>query len=302
METNFKSLIQLFDYFKDEETCKEFLTNQRWNGSPSCPHCGSAKVPYTTNRGYKCSDKDCYKKFTVITGTIYENTKIGLRLWFAALYLITAHKKGISSLQLSRDLNITQKTSWFMLHRIREMLKNKSIEKLNGIVEADETYIGGKTSNKHKAERERRNSAGTGAYHQKPVLALLERNGQVRTQVIDKSIGAIIKPIITSQVSESAQLITDGHGAYSGLTRQIVNHEKGEFGRGIFHTNTVEGFFSQLKRGITGIYHQVSVKHLQRYCNEFAYRYNTRHIKDSERFYICMDGMNTRLKYSDLIK
>jgi len=140
MKSQFNSLIQLLDFFKDEETCKAYLGQQRWGDTPACPHCGCTKA-YVTNRGFKCSEKTCYKKFTVTTGTIFENTKIKLRTWFAAMYLVTAHKKGISSLQLSRDLNITQKTAWFVLHRVREMLKKKAPQKLEGIVEADETYV-----------------------------------------------------------------------------------------------------------------------------------------------------------------
>lgn len=121
MTTNFKSLLQVLDFFKDEETCKVYLAEQRWGDTPCCPHCGNVGA-YVTNRGFKCKAKECHKKFTVTTGTIFENTKISLRLWFATIYLATAHKKGISSHQLSRDLNITQKTAWFLLHRVREML------------------------------------------------------------------------------------------------------------------------------------------------------------------------------------
>jgi transposase-like protein len=308
METNFKSLIQLFDYFKDENTCKLFLMKQRWNGKPSCPHCGSAKMPYITNRGFKCSDKDCYKKFTVITGTIYENTKIPLRTWFAALYLITAHKKGISSLQLSRDLAITQKTSWFMLHRIREMLKNNTMERFTGIVEADETYMGGKTSNKHKWQRDIINKKGTGTTNKIPVVAVLSREGKVVTKVIEgfKALPALVNPFIREQVTPNSTLITDGLGTYRLLAgeykHEVVNHKNDEYARGIFHTNTIEGYFSHLKRMIIGTYHSVSRKHLQAYCNEMSYRYSTREIKDTERFYACMAGMNIRLKYTDLIK
>lgn len=308
METNFKSLIQLLDYFKEEKTCKEYLILQRWNGQASCPHCGSATIPYVTNRGYRCREKQCAKKFTVITGTIYENTKVPLRLWFATLYLITAHKKGVSSLQLSRDLNITQKTAWFMLHRIREMLKNRSIEKLSGIVEADETYVGGKTANKHKKVRQELNEKGTGYVNKTPVFTMIQRDGGIYTKVLDgnKATGLILKTLIRENLNKDACLITDGFGGYSGLNKEFkhetVQHEKDEFVRGIFHTNTVEGFFSHFKRMILGTYHSVSRKHLQAYCNEMAYRFRTREIKDTERFQLSLSGMNTRLKYTDLIK
>jgi len=144
MVSQFKNLIQLLDFFKEEKTCTEYLAKSRWaDDVPCCPYCGNVGA-YITNRGYKCKAKECGKKFTVITGTIFENTKISLRYWFGAIYLATNHKKGISSLQLSRDINVTQKTAWFILYRIREMLTDNAPEMLTGTVEVDETYVGGK--------------------------------------------------------------------------------------------------------------------------------------------------------------
>ena len=152
MTTEFKSLISLLDYFKDEETCKTYYENVRWGGNPICPHC-KAGNPYRTNRGFKCSDKTCLKKFTVTVGTIFENSKISLRIWFASMYLIKSAKKGISSVQLSKQLDITQKSAWFLLHRIREMLKRETVEELSGNCQVDESYFGGKNKNKHKDKR-----------------------------------------------------------------------------------------------------------------------------------------------------
>ena len=146
MTTNFKSLLQVLNYFKNEETCINYLASNRWSETPCCPHCSNIGA-YITNRGFKCKAKECRKKFTVTTGTIFENTKISLRLWFATIYLATAHKKGISSLQLCRDLNITQQTAWFLLHRVRAMLANNAPEMLDGVIEVDETYVGGKSKN-----------------------------------------------------------------------------------------------------------------------------------------------------------
>ncbi len=151
---NFKSLPQLLDHFKNEVTCTDYYENIRWGGNPICPHCGSEK-PYKTTRGYKCSNSDCYKKFAVKVGTIFENSKISFRIWFAAIYIATSHKKGISNVQLALDLGITQKTSWFLLHRIRKILRVKAPQMLceNKIVEVDEEYIGGKEANKHYKKR-----------------------------------------------------------------------------------------------------------------------------------------------------
>jgi transposase-like protein len=148
----FKNLKQLFDTFKDEETCKAYLEQQRWNGAPECPFCACTKV-YRTNRGFKCGDKFCAKKFTVTVGTVFESSKISLITWLAAIYLATSSKKGISSLQLSRQLGITQKTAWFVLHRVREMLKADAPTMLRNVVEVDETYVGGKNKNRYYGKK-----------------------------------------------------------------------------------------------------------------------------------------------------
>ncbi|MDB5063558.1 MAG: hypothetical protein JWP67_3401 [Mucilaginibacter sp.] len=306
MTSQFNSLLQVLDYFKEEKTCIAYLAQSRWADAPSCPHCGNVGA-YVTNRGYKCKAKECGKKFTVTTGTIFENTKISLRTWFAAMYLCTAHKKGISSLQLSRDLNITQKTAWFVLHRIREMLNANQTEKLTGTVEVDETYVGGKTRNKHAKRRELDNAKGTGSVNKTPVVAMLQRDGRIVTVVSPIANGDTIKPFIYANVEKGATVYTDGFGAYKGLdkyyTHEVVRHDAGEYVRtGGIHTNSIEGFWSQLKRGIIGIYHNVSPKHLHRYCHEFGYRYNTRKITDVTRFEDAIKNVNVRLTYADLIK
>ena len=304
---NFKNVTQLLDHFRDEATCKAHLEYKRWGGVPACHHCGSIHV-YRTNRGFKCAEKLCGKKFTVISGTIYENTKLPIRIWFAAIYLCTSSKKGISSLQAARQLGITQKSAWFLLHRVREMLKEKAPQTLQNMVEVDETYIGGKMKNKHKSIRNKAHADNVSHVDNKTcVVALLERNNKVRTHVhANKSI--TLKDMVRLHVDKSARVFTDSLNAYKGLDKefaehQIVNHNEEEYVRGEVYTNTVEGFFSILKRGIYGIYHQVSPKHLQRYCDEFALRYNTRKIADDERFDISVKNADRlRLKYKDLTK
>jgi len=308
MTTQFKSLLQVLDYFKNEETCITYLANSRWGETPACPHCGHVGA-YVTNRGFKCKAKECGKKFTVTTGTIFENTKISLRTWFAAMYLCTAHKKGVSSLQLSRDLNITQKTAWFLLHRIREMLLSNQSEHLTGPVEIDETYVGGSIKNKSNKKRKQLRDSGEVWAKKTSVIAMVQRDGEVRTTVVKANSVKYsdVLPLIRANVAEDALIITDSATMYSSLKHdykhETVNHVQKEYVRGAMHTNTIEGFFSHLKRGIVGVYHSISPKHLNRYCDEFAYRYNTRKITDVNRFEDAIKNVNNvRLTYADLIK
>lgn len=304
---NFKNLKQLFDHFNTEDVCRQYLEQQRWNGNVECAHCGCTKV-YKIEGGkrYKCADKFCAKKFSVTVGTIYENSKVDLRTWFAAIYLVTSSKKGVSSLQLHRQLGVTQKTAWFLLHRIREMLREKAPAMLSNMVEVDETYIGGKYKNKHKSVRRAAHESNASHVDNKTcVVALLERDNKVKTHVHNTK-GVTLKDMVKQHVDSSARVFTDSLSAYKGLDKhfadhQIVNHYEEEYVRGEVYTNSVEGFFSLLKRGIYGIYHQVSPKHLQRYCDEFAARYNTRQIFDNERFELSIKNSEGRLKYNDLV-
>lgn len=309
MKTKFKNVIEILDYFNSEKKCNDLLVLQRWNGNVVCPHCAKEGIvsgnPYVTNRGFKCSEKTCYKKFTVTVGTVLENSKIPLRKWFAGIYIATAHKKGISSYQLSRDIGVTQKTAWFMLGRIREMMKQKSNPILSGVVECDETYIGGRESNKHASNR---NSLPQSLNNKSTVVGALERGKRVIVKVVNGSKAKDILPVLLYNVKPSTVVMTDNSFVYKRIgnyykEHHVINHSVKEYVRGYCHTNGIENFWSLLKRGIIGIYHQVSPKHLHRYCDEFTYRFNSRDVSDSERFINSLARItNGVLPYKEYIK
>ena len=299
----FKSLQEVALYFNTEDKSRTFLEKMRWpDGRIICPICG-VRDAYRNGdcKTYKCRDKHCKTNFSVTVGTMFEGTKLPLSKWFMAMYLISAHRKGISSCQLARDLNIGQKAAWFVNHRIRKMLTDNSGSFLSGIVEADETYVGGKLANMNKTKRKK--VAESGKDNKVPVMGMVERNGKAKMQVIGRK---SFKTIIHENVKKEAILVTDSHLGYQGLhteyaQHEAVNHSILEFKRGIYYTNSVEGFFSTFKRMVIGTYHQLSPKHLQRYCEEATFRFNTRKIKDGERFLSCFDNIQGRLTYKELI-
>lgn len=302
-----KSVLQLIQAFPNEQACVVHLESMRWNGNIVSPFDAKSKVYNCKGNKYQC--KNTGKYFNVKTGTIFDNTKLPLQKWFLAIWIVTAHKKGISSLQLSRDLDITQKSAWFMLQRIRVCF-GISDTPSTGIVEIDETYIGGDNKNKSNTKRKELHAKGaqTGGNHKTPVIGILERGSEVKGIVIDKGTAnsKTIRPIIADNVTEETHIVTDGHGAYYGLNKvysshTIIAHDKSRYVSGIFHTNTLEGFWSLLKRGIDGIYHAVSHKHLQKYVNEFAFRYNSRKSTDSERFALFLSNIENRLTYKELV-
>lgn len=306
----FKSINDLLIHFADRKVCIEYLEQRLWKGVPVCPHCGS-KVAYRLANGiqFKCGNKKtCDKKFTFMVGTIFENTKIPLQKWIAAIYIITQHKKGISSLQLSRDLGITQKSAWFMAHRIRKMITPKSRKTMNTKVMVDETYCGGKTKNMSKSKR-KKIAEGTLTIEKAPVLGILQEAGMAILQTITESTAEVVLPLIDKYVVDDTVIVTDGAAIYSSLADNVkygghifVNHSEGEYVNGDYTTNPVESLFACLKRSIYGIYHQVSVKHLQRYCEETCYRYNTRKDNVIVRFNDSFKDMSGHMTYAELIK
>ncbi|MCH6573756.1 MAG: IS1595 family transposase [Bacteroidetes bacterium] len=290
---NFKSLPQLLDHLKDEETAIKYYENIRWNGKPVCPHCSIDKAPYVTKVGYKCSDSDCGMKFSVRVGTIFYRSPIKMRIWMAAFFLVTSHKKGISSVQLGLDLGVTQKTAWFMIHRIRETFKEKQPVVLgaDNVVEADETHIGGKEKNKHtlkKRSDDNKDLTNEGLPYEpkKVVIGLIEKDGgKVVLQYIDSASGPNAEEFILKNVVEEATLHTDDSPIYNGIMDKhlTVTHSSNIFVDGDIHTNTIENFWSVMKRGLYGVYHQVSGKYLPAYLNEYAGRFNTRLMETEER-------------------
>jgi transposase-like protein len=299
----FKNLKELMAKFTDETVCREYMEKIYFpKGKPVCPFCQYDEKIWRIEGGkrYKC--KQCLKKFSITVGTIYENSNIPMSTWFGAMYLVTSHKKGISSIQLGKDLGVTQKTAWFMLHRIREMLKDKSPDRLKNTIEVDESFIGGKEKNKHKSKR----TETTGRVNIKtPVLGIVEREGKVHVEKLQSVSIEEMYPIIESKIEQGAQVVTDDAPAYNRLEMKfnhfVINHSEGVYAKGKIHTNTIEGFWSHLKRGIIGIYHQVSYKHLNKYCGEFAFRYNTRKLSEATRFDLSLaQSVGRRLKYARL--
>lgn len=302
----FKNLIEATQYFSDKQRCIDYLTKIRWNGNATCTHCKHDKIYELkgATKRYKCAS--CRKQFSATKGSIFENSPVSLQKWFVAIYLMTSHKKGISSLQLSKDISVTQKTAWFMLQRIRFALETHTFSApvMTNTVECDETYIGGKNKNRH-ASKKVANAQGRSTKDKTPVFGLVERNGRVVAMKVKSTTKEEIHPIISNHIVEGAKVMTDEWTAYKGLDARfnhaIVKHGEGIYVVGDCHTNTIEGFWSLLKRGIVGIYHQVSVKHLDKYVDEFEFRYNNRTLTEYEKFESMLSLSGKRLTYGSLI-
>jgi transposase-like protein len=275
------STFKLFEMFPDNETARVYLEARLWSDGPKCPDCQSDRISTRTRPGfYHCNA--CNFDFTIRTGTIFERSKVPLHKWVYSMYLLVTARKGISSMQLAKEIGVTQKTAWFMLGRLREACSSPdSIDKLKGVIEIDEAFFGGKEGNKHESKKLH---AGRGAVGKSTVLGMRERGGRTLAKVTPIRSLDLVHGAIHASVEVGSQLYTDDHMVFADLDglfyrHETVNHSAGEYKRGAAHTNGIESVWAVLKRGLHGVYHHASHKHLFRYVNEFAWRLNEGDVK-----------------------
>ena len=292
----FDSLLQVADYFTTNDICKQTIAESRWaDGVAVCPYCGKRHCKLGKDGRYLCHD--CKRKFNVTVGTIFENTKLPLRKWFIAMYLVSSHKKGVSSCQLARDIKVTQKTAWFVLQKVRGLFGITDDAALDGEVEMDEMYLGGRETNKHESKRTE-GTQGRSTKTKTPIFGMQQRNGNVVAMKVSDTKGATLMPIVSQFVESGATTYTDEANIYSqlannGYIHEFVNHSQREYVRASdIHTNGIEGFWAHFKRVIFSTYHMVSKDYLQRYIDEQVYRWNTRKESASYRFEDMFNGNN----------
>lgn len=304
-QTEPKTLQQAIIYFSNPENCLSYLAARRWPDGVTCPTCDRDDVTFLAKqKKWQCKSAHKQRQFSVKVGTIFEDSPLGLDKWLTAVWMITSCKNGVSSYEVHRAIGVTQKTAWFMVHRIRLAMQSGSFAKqLSGHVEVDETYIGGKARNMHRSVRSRR-IKGTGGMGKVAVMGLLERHGEVRTRVIPDASQETMRPHIREHVETGAAVYTDAHGGYATLNaeyiHQVINHAE-KYVDGQVHTNGIENFWSLLKRTISGTYVCVEPFHLFRYLDEQSFRFNGRKGTDSDRFQRVMEQVvGKRLTYTEL--
>ena len=313
----FDSLVAVADYFDTAEICRETLYQARWGMEGAvCPFCGGRHIYRRGNGRLQCAH--CRKSFSVTVGTIFDHSKISLRKWFLAMYLISSHKKGISSRQLARDIVVSQKTAWYMLQKIRTLYKQDDAVPYKGTVECDEVYIGGKEKWKHKSMRTP-NTQGRSTKTKTPVFGMAERSfiinkkgkkepmTYVRAIVVPKTDRATLQPAIEQFIEDGSHVITDELNAYNGLENlgyrhSVVCHGEEQFTSGSVSTNHIEGFWCHFRRMIAGCYHNVTDEHLQEYIDEACFRWNTRKMDESQRFAHMFEMSIGIVRYDDIRK
>lgn len=304
MLTNFDSLFDLMDAFPDEQSCVDHLRAIRWRDGEFCPHCNSNKIYHFSDRKtFKCGG--CKARFSIKVGTIFEDTKLPLRKWFLAVWMITNHPKGVASVTLAKDLKITQKSAWFVLHRLRHAARTQCFNApLKGTIEADVTFVGGKEKNKHADKRTPGSQGGAG---KEILLGTLEREGELRIAHVPDTKARTVHATVAANVEAGSVLMTDEDRSFVGLEGKFnvysVNHSKGEYARlgGWAHTNGIESVWALLKRQIIGVHHWISPKHLHRYADEMSWRFNRRDLKVTARMNNLFASVEGRLTYKALI-
>lgn len=275
------SMHEFYKLFPDNDSCKKYLEEVRWNNSPFCSHCGSSNVTFLKRKRFQCNDKNCRQQFTVTVGTLFQNNSGILSQWFQLIYSFAINKKNISSVQHGKNLGVTMATSWNMGHKLRQLLNERESFKLSGVVEIDECFVSKNTGRY-------RSSFGGFSTRKAPILGMIERGGRVKIIPIDNRFQTNLTAIISNHVEAGSTIYTDGWRGYNLLSQEydhhFITHHTGEYVRGEIHTNTIENLWMQLKKSIRGAHHSVSDKYIEFYCNEFAYRYNRRHCAPMDIF------------------